>query len=975
MPKKILLVEDEAIIALNESRIIENEGYEVRTVYSGEEAVDAVDAEPDITLILMDIDLGRGISGTEAARRILALHDRPIVFITSHAEKEYVERVKKITRYGYVLKNSGRFVLIEAITMAFELFDTHKKLQRENEERIKTEAKQEELALLYSHLMENSIDAVYLLNEVGKVLNVNRVATEMIGYTRSELLELTIDDIDLNYPSKNFIEFWRDKPGNTTLLFETIHQHKNGEIIPVEVNGIFFRLDGEKYLFGVARDIRERKKTEKLLRESEERYRRIFDNAPNLIMEVEAETYEILSCNPAMEKSLGITSGQVEGLKITDILPPEIFRKREAYGLKAFETKSIQRFVDERDGRYFQNIFIPIVENEHRTILTITSELTELFLSEQLYREKESNFRALAESAGVGITVIQDNNIVYINSTAIGLIGCSAEEAELVSMKFMIDRIHPDDRDFVAHTYRKQVESLSNTLESGILYPPIEYRHVKCDGSVVWVEARTSVITYDGKPVLLVIHNDLSKSKKAEAGFKINAERYRKAQRLGRVGNWEYNIQTTEFWGSEEAKRIYGFDPNAENFTTEDVESCISERDKVHQALVDLIEKGAEYDLEFEITTNDTKERKTIASVAELERDTDGAPLKVTGVIQDVSDRKRAESALRRSEKRRQNAQKLANTGHWDWYMEINELTWSEEVYEIFGQKPGSFSLSVESFESLIHPEDLDDFVAEREKALNEERDMDIEHRIIKPDGEIRYVHEIAEIVRNSEGAVEQVNGVVQDITERKKVEENLSLALEQKDFLFQELNHRTKNNLNMISSLVSLKNSEIECDLSDIKHQIDTIQIIYEKLSRRDLTSEIDVGDYLQELLEQIFYSYTNRGVLIENHIEGIHTGTRILVPLGLIVNEIATNAVKHGFTATEPPRFSIEMKETPGGDYTVNLSNNGNPFPEDLDIGNAETLGLLLISTLVKQLKGTLEVERRPSPLFTLRFPKDLD
>ncbi len=160
---------------------------------------------------------------------------------------------------------------------------------------------------------------------------------------------------------------------------------------------------------------------------------------------------------------------------------------------------------------------------------------------------------------------------------------------------------------------------------------------MKCDGSAVWVEARTSVITYDGKPALLVIHNDLSKSKDAEAGLKINAERYHKAQRLGRVGNWEYNIQTTEFWGSEEAKRIYGFDPNAENFTT-----------------------------------GDTKERKTIASVAELERDTDGAPLKVTGVIQDVSDRKMAEWALRKSEKRRQNAQKLANTGHWDWYMETN---------------------------------------------------------------------------------------------------------------------------------------------------------------------------------------------------------------------------------------------------------------------------------------------------------------
>jgi PAS domain S-box-containing protein len=112
---------------------------------------------------------------------------------------------------------------------------------------------------LYRNLMENSIDAVYLLNREGTVLHVNRVASEMLGYSYAELLGLTISDIDINYPQQGFIDFWNKKPESSSILFETQHRHKNGTIIPVEVNGIFFTLEGEKTFFGVARMLRDRK--------------------------------------------------------------------------------------------------------------------------------------------------------------------------------------------------------------------------------------------------------------------------------------------------------------------------------------------------------------------------------------------------------------------------------------------------------------------------------------------------------------------------------------------------------------------------------------------------------------------------------------------------------------------------------------------------------------------------------------------
>lgn len=121
--RSILLVEDEALIALAEAQMLKRSGFKVKTVLNGKDAVrEGSDDKTD--LILMDIDLGTNeMDGTEAARRILAKRDVPVVFLTSHSEKEYVDRVKGITQYGYVLKNDGEFVLRQAIEQAFKLFE------------------------------------------------------------------------------------------------------------------------------------------------------------------------------------------------------------------------------------------------------------------------------------------------------------------------------------------------------------------------------------------------------------------------------------------------------------------------------------------------------------------------------------------------------------------------------------------------------------------------------------------------------------------------------------------------------------------------------------------------------------------------------------------------------------------------------------------------------------------------------------
>ncbi len=185
--RRILLVEDEALIALDEARTLQAHGYETFTVHSGERAVEAVRRDVGIELVLMDIDLGSGIDGTTAAVQILEIRELPIVFLTSHSEKEMVEKVKGITRYGYVLKSAGEFVLIESINMAFELFESRQELKT-------TERR-------YRELFENDIAAISVSEMVygpqGRVtdtrfLDVNPAFEKLTGVSREDAVGRTL---------------------------------------------------------------------------------------------------------------------------------------------------------------------------------------------------------------------------------------------------------------------------------------------------------------------------------------------------------------------------------------------------------------------------------------------------------------------------------------------------------------------------------------------------------------------------------------------------------------------------------------------------------------------------------------------------------------------------------------------------------------------------------------------------------------
>ena len=320
---------------------------------------------------------------------------------------------------------------------------------------------------------------------------------------------------------------------------------------------------------------------------------------------------------------------------------------------------------------------------------------------------------------------------------------------------------------------------------------------------------------------------ELIEKELAEANTK-----YVKAQHLGKVGNWEYNIITQKFYGSTEALRIYGFVDDGVALPTERVESCILEREMVRQGIVDLIGNGVPYNLEYDIITEDNGEHKTVKSLGELQRDESGNPIKIQGVIVDITERKKFETALRKSEKRYkmlfENApfsyQSLDGNG---FLLEANKR-WLEHLGYSRDEVIG------ESFADFLHPDWQDHFTENFPKFKSIGEILGIEFQMRKGDGTYIWVSFDGRIKRDPKGEFVQTYCIFNDITEQKRLQDkvnqqnealNQSRKLESVGQLAGGIAHDFNNMLSIILGYTELAMDKLEStdplysDMEEIYH------------------------------------------------------------------------------------------------------------------------------------------------------------
>ncbi len=286
-PKLILLVEDEILIAMSEQMEIEKYGYKVILAHSGEEAIKIFHENQHIDLIIMDIDLGQGIDGTEAAEIILKEKDIPILFMSSHIEPEIVEKTEKITSYGYVVKNCSITVLDASIKMAFKLFEAKmNEKQKENElsainkelevNYIQLKAKERELRESeekYRLMITNTLDTIWTTDIEFNLTFVNNAIYNSLGYTPEEFIGLN----PTKFTTQKGLETIRNaaeqlvadyKNGNISQTkFELQQFRKDGTLIDVEIRTSLLFNSGKKLIGfqGRSIDITKRKQADNIL--------------------------------------------------------------------------------------------------------------------------------------------------------------------------------------------------------------------------------------------------------------------------------------------------------------------------------------------------------------------------------------------------------------------------------------------------------------------------------------------------------------------------------------------------------------------------------------------------------------------------------------------------------------------------------------------------------------------------------------
>jgi len=259
----------------------------------------------------------------------------------------------------------------------------------------------------------------------------------------------------------------------------------------------------------------------------------------------------------------------------------------------------------------------------------------------------------------------------------------------------------------------------------------------------------------------------------AENALRINKERYGEAQAVGLAGNWEYNLQTNHFWGSEEAKRIYGFNPEDDDFSVDEVENCILERERVHQALVDLIEVNKPYNLEFEIHPRNSLTPRIISSIAELKRDEHGSPLLVTGAIHDITERRQAEEKFRHLAA----IVESSNDAIIGKTLDGTVISWNKGAERAYGYSADE--MKGKSILCIVPLERHDEIEWILEKVGRGEVIIPYETERINKDGTKIWVSLTVSPVKNTAGDITGASTIARDITDRKKAESALRLANE----------------------------------------------------------------------------------------------------------------------------------------------------------------------------------------------------
>lgn len=431
---------------------------------------------------------------------------------------------------------------------------------------------------------------------------------------------------------------------------------------------------------------------------------------------------------------------------------------------------------------------------------------------------------------------------------------------------------------------------------------------------------------------------------------------HERTEEISGVAGWELDLTTEKVFMTAKAYEIYGLPKNSiinteVNKKLYDVDSL----EKIDKAIEQAINNQKPYEIELNLKQKDEEHRIIRINGFPLIRE--GKVAKLYGTLEEVTQEKKEKKKLEDTIQKLKTAQKIGNIGYWTHNIVKNKGEWSEEVYDIWEVDPETFEPTFENLLETIHPDDKDILLRDVSTAYPDQNYQENEHRIITPDGGVKWIRARITLHRDENGEPRLLEGISQDITEKKKREEEILQTLREKETLLEEVHHRVKNNLAVVSSMVQLQayeetNDEVKQKLMDSVVRIISMASIHEQLYQSHSFSKLDLSKSLKKLVKKIVETMDPEvPIILEFDLNQVDLNINQAIPFSLIVNEVVTNVIKHAFQGKSKGKIKVTLSEK---DSLLHLSikDNGIGIPEDFEIKKNQTLGLNLIDTLAKQL-----------------------
>ncbi len=693
----------------------------------------------------------------------------------------------------------------------------------------------------------------------------------------------------------------------------------------------------------------------------------LIENAGDSIWSVNRD-YRILTINSHFKKEFSAAFGiDLEiGTKITECVPSKlkkiwIDRYERAFQGENFSVEDVYDI-----GGKIINAEIslnPICNNGMITGVSVFArDVTERKKTEETLRESEERLKILFEYAPDAY-YLSDLKGKFLDGNKMAERLTRYSKSELIGKSFLKLNLLPQDQ-----IPRAAKLLIKNAL--GISTGPDEFILNRKDGSQVTVGITTHPVKIKDKILVLGIARDITENKLAERALRENEEKFRMLAEkspnmifINKKGRVVYaNQKCTEVMGYRQDE-FYSPDFDFLSMVSTESKDRVKDSYKKHMKGEDI----APY--EYSLITKDRRKIDVILASKLIPYNGEEA---ILGIVTDITDRKEAEEALRKSEEKYRHLVENSNAVLFATD-ENGRLTYiSPMIKPLIGYTPSE--IEDRHFTELLYREDIDRFKQQFQKLAMGKSEPN-EYRMLTKSRDICWIRTSSRSIFLNNRFL-GIQGVMTDITDRKRAEEELKTSLREKEAVMREIHHRVKNNMQIVSSLLRLqsrnmRSKKLRETFRIAQNRIKSMALIHEVLYRSDNLEKVNFSEYIKKITNHLFSMSTQEAgrMKLDLDVGEIYLDIDRAIPCGLIINELLTNCLKHAFPDGQSGFVQIKLASKIDK-FTIVVKDNGVGLPAETMPNSTETLGLQLVNDLVKQIEGSLKLQKEGGTTFQITF-----